>query len=106
MLVDVDSSKLPDKALRFVLAPSKTPASAAYGSLLPDTSSCEDGRVCEVCPEGMVMVKELATRVREGGGGALIADYGEEEITKSTLRVNRLVLFFWNKVWLSSFVGQ
>ena len=99
VLVDIDPSKvLPEKGLRFVLAPGQTPATAAYSSLLPPRSTQEDNRArggsdgdgewCEICPEGLVLAKELASRVREDGGAALVADYGEEKITKNTLRVS------------------
>ena len=77
--------------MRFVLAPSETPASVAYASLLPQERGGEDGtderEVCELCPEGLVMAKELASRVVEGGA-ALIADYGEESTRKNSLRVS------------------
>ena len=93
VLVDIDPSKEPEKALRFVLAPSETPASVAYASLLPqvrggDDSGPGDREVCELCPEGLVMAKELASRVVESGGAALIADYGEESTKKNSLRVS------------------
>ena len=92
MLVDIDPEKEPEKALRFVLAPSETPASVAYSSLLPQTRQERDGgdgvEWCELCPEGLVIAKELAERVKERGGAALVADYGEEMITKNTLRVS------------------
>ena len=42
----------------------------------------------EICPEGLVLVKEIAARVKQDGGGALIADYGEEGVRKHTLRVS------------------
>ena len=93
VLVDIDPDKTSEKALRFVLAPSETPASVAYASLLPQARSGreEDVEVCELCPEGLVIAKELASRVRESGGAALIADYGEESINKNTLRVRELI---------------
>ena len=92
MLVDIDPSKAPEKALRFVLAPGQTPASTAYASLLPQATHNDNGgggaEWCEICPEGLVLAKEMASRVTKDGGAALIADYGEEKITKSTLRVS------------------
>ena len=78
--------------MRFVLAPSKTAASVAYASLLPQVTGQgkgNDGEWCELCPEGLVIAKELASRVVESGGAALIADYGEETVTKNTLRVSK-----------------
>ena len=86
----MDPDKAPEKALRFVLAPGQTPASAAYTSLLPQVTydRGSDGEWCEICPEGLVLSKELASRVTKDGGAALIADYGEQKITKNTLRVS------------------
>ncbi|XP_064402936.1 protein arginine methyltransferase NDUFAF7, mitochondrial-like [Halichondria panicea] len=82
VLVDIDPSS--EGRLRFVVAPGPTVASTAYASLLPPTHECE---WCEVCPEGLVTVKEMAQRIREvGGGAALIADYGEDGTKKNTLR--------------------
>lgn len=82
--MDIDPSS--EGRLRFVVAPGPTVASTAYASLLPPTHECE---WCEVCPEGLVTVKEMAQRIREvGGGAALIADYGEDGAKKNTLRVS------------------
>lgn len=82
--MDIDESKAPDRALQFVLAPSATPASAAYAS-----GEGQEGEWQEVCPQGLVYAQELAERVVERGGAALIADYGSKERTvKSTLRVS------------------
>ena len=91
VLVDIDPAS-GDKALRFVVAPGPTPASVGYASFLP----LGEGQWAEVCPEGMVVAKELAARVRDHGGAALIGDYGEEEGGhKYTLRVSgKKTLFF------------
>ncbi len=43
----------------------------------------------ELCPEAMVEVKELACRVREHGGAALVADYGGLGNDRHTLRVSQ-----------------
>ena len=86
--MDIDPSKEPEKALRFVLAPSVTPASMAYASLLPQARDSEGNELCELCPEGLVLAKELASRVKERGGAALIADYGEDSTRKNSLRVS------------------
>ncbi len=86
--MDIDPSS--EGRLRFVLAPGPTVASTAYASLLPPMHECE---WCEVCPEGLVTVKEMAQRIREvGGGAALIADYGEDGVKKNTLRVSGVLI--------------
>lgn len=87
VLVDIDSERENEKCLRFVIAPGPTSASTAYASLLPAESECVGCEWCEVCPEGLVLVKDIAERVREWGGAALIADYGEDGVKKNTLRV-------------------
>lgn len=83
MLIDIDPSA--DKRLRFVLAPSTTPASAGY------TTGREgaEGAWLEVCPQGLVLAQEIAERVVRGGGAALVADYGNRGGNKDTLRVSR-----------------
>ena len=87
VLVDIGPKNQSQKLLRFVLAPAPTPASAAYTNLLPPPPLAE-GEQGEVCPEGLVAVEELAMRVKESGGAALIADYGDMEIRRHTLRVS------------------
>ncbi|CAI8052226.1 Protein arginine methyltransferase NDUFAF7, mitochondrial [Geodia barretti] len=92
VLVDIDPEKS-DMSLRFVVAPGPTPASAAFSSLLPSRPSAsgeegEGGRVrqAEVCPEGLLVAKEIGRRVVEHGGAALVVDYGSETATNHTLR--------------------
>ena len=41
----------------------------------------------EVCAEGGVIVQQLARRIAEDGGAALIADYGHEGTKTDTFRV-------------------
>jgi len=85
VLVDIDPEKSSQKLLRFVLAPGPTPASEGYAALLPPSAEGGHG---EVCPEGLVIVRELAARVRAHGGAALVADYGDVAIRRHTLRVS------------------
>lgn len=44
----------------------------------------------EVCPEGGVTIQNLANRIAEDGGAALIADYGHDGIKTDTFRVSGL----------------
>lgn len=78
VLVDIDPEK-PD-TLRFVVAPSHTLASS--------TLVQEDERRThvEVCAEGGVLVQQLARRITEDGGAALIADYGHDGTKTDTFR--------------------
>ncbi len=41
----------------------------------------------EVCAEGGVIVQQLARRISEDGGAALIADYGHDGTKTDTFRV-------------------
>ncbi|CDQ59217.1 unnamed protein product [Oncorhynchus mykiss] len=43
-------------------------------------------RLVEVCPEGGVIVQQLANRIAEDGGAALIADYGHGGTKTDTFR--------------------
>ncbi|XP_061563475.1 protein arginine methyltransferase NDUFAF7, mitochondrial [Cololabis saira] len=78
VLVDIDPEK-PD-ALRFVMAPSATLAS----STLVQADERRDH--VEVCAEGGVVVQQLARRIVQDGGAALIADYGHDGTKTDTFR--------------------
>ncbi|XP_070843544.1 protein arginine methyltransferase NDUFAF7, mitochondrial isoform X1 [Chaetodon trifascialis] len=78
VMVDID----PEKAdqLRFVVAPSPTLASSTL------IQAGERRSHVEVCPEGGVIVQQLARRIAEDGGAALIADYGHDGTKTDTFR--------------------
>ncbi|XP_038161294.1 protein arginine methyltransferase NDUFAF7, mitochondrial [Cyprinodon tularosa] len=78
VLVDIDPAD-PDR-LRFVLAPTPTLAS----STLVQAEERRDH--VEVCAEGGVIVQQLARRIQEEGGAALIADYGHDGTKTDTFR--------------------
>ncbi|XP_029705448.1 protein arginine methyltransferase NDUFAF7, mitochondrial isoform X2 [Takifugu rubripes] len=78
VLVDIHPEK--PEQLRFVLAPSPTLASSAL------VQADERRSHVEVCAEGGVLVQQLARRVAEHGGAALIADYGHDGTKTDTLR--------------------
>mmetsp|Transcript_12291 Transcript_12291/g.29265 ORF Transcript_12291/g.29265 Transcript_12291/m.29265 type:complete len:607 (-) Transcript_12291:108-1928(-) len=70
--------------LRQVLAPNITPAV----ELFLESSNYYNqpvGTVVEVCPEGIMLVQDIAKVLDEGDGAALIFDYGQEG-TGDTLR--------------------
>jgi SAM-dependent MidA family methyltransferase len=79
--------------LRIVTAPEVTPALKTLlnvddeGNFLDSnatsSSSIEIGHVVEVCPEGILLVQEVAALLEQQGGAALIVDYGEEGSTDS-----------------------
>lgn len=78
VMVDIDPDK-PDK-LRFVVFPAPTLASTTL------IQADEQREHVEVCAEGGVIVQNLATRVSEDGGAALIADYGHDGTKTDTFR--------------------
>ncbi|XP_061560075.1 protein arginine methyltransferase NDUFAF7, mitochondrial [Phycodurus eques] len=78
VMVDVDVDK--PGQLRFVLAPSPTLASTTL------VQRDENREHVEVCAEGGVIIQQLARRVAEHGGAALIADYGHDGAKTDTFR--------------------
>ncbi|GFO34673.1 NADP dehydrogenase [ubiquinone] complex i, assembly factor 7-like [Plakobranchus ocellatus] len=79
VMIDVDPEK---DGLRFVLAPSDTPASKAY---LQVTSS-EERKNLEVCPGAGIVVQEITKRIAKDGGFSLLADYGHSGEKGGTFR--------------------
>uniref|UniRef100_A0A4W5MRJ0 Protein arginine methyltransferase NDUFAF7 n=1 Tax=Hucho hucho TaxID=62062 RepID=A0A4W5MRJ0_9TELE len=80
VMVDIDQDE-PGK-LRFVIVPAPTLASTQLIQVN------EVRRLVEVCPEGGVIVQQLANRIAEDGGAALIADYGHGGTKTDMFRVN------------------
>ncbi|KAM6905717.1 protein arginine methyltransferase NDUFAF7, mitochondrial [Lycodopsis pacificus] len=78
VMVDIDPEK--PEQLRFVVAPSPTPASSTL------VQADERRGHVEVCAEGGVVVQQLARRIVEDGGAALIADYGHDGTKTDTFR--------------------
>uniref|UniRef100_A0A6J0T8U3 Protein arginine methyltransferase NDUFAF7 n=2 Tax=Pogona vitticeps TaxID=103695 RepID=A0A6J0T8U3_9SAUR len=78
LLVDIDPGA-PDK-LRFVLAPSITPATKAF---IHDEESRNH---VEVCPDAGIIIQKLAQNIEENGGAALIVDYGHDGTKTDTFR--------------------
>ena len=87
MLVDIDHTHSSGTSLKFILSRAATAASALYSSLsVTRKEEAKEGEWLEVCPQGLLHAEEMAERVVEYGGAALIADYGGEG-TKNSLRV-------------------
>ncbi|XP_021178119.2 protein arginine methyltransferase NDUFAF7, mitochondrial isoform X3 [Fundulus heteroclitus] len=78
VLVDIHPAD-PDR-LRFVIAPTPTLASSTL------VQAGERRSHVEVCAEGGVVVQQLARRIQEEGGAALIADYGHDGTKTDTFR--------------------
>ncbi|KAL3784778.1 hypothetical protein ACHAWO_006424 [Cyclotella atomus] len=77
--------------LRFVLPPDTTPALRTLlrvngkGAPMNDNHAAQSldalpvGSVIEACPEGLILVQDIADRIEKcNGGAALIVDYGED----------------------------
>jgi len=85
VMVDIADSKLVDSGLQLVQA--RRPYQEV---LLQHALSAGDEREhVEVCPEGGVLVQELANRIAIDGGFGLIADYGHEGEKEDTFRAFR-----------------
>eukprot|EP00250_Pteridium_aquilinum_P005519 c15600_g1_i2 orf=468-1946(-) len=86
-LVDVDD--VSERGLRFVLSPNPTTASNLYLAKRFKWASLKEKESlnqAEVCPQAMKLTYEIAKRVGEDGGGALIIDYGEDNIISDSLQ--------------------
>ncbi|CAH1790703.1 unnamed protein product [Owenia fusiformis] len=81
VLIDIDEEDGPHH-LRFVVSRGPTLASKTMLHLKPgDTRSH-----VEVCPEGGILVCDIAKRLKQDGGFALIADYGHDGDKMDTFR--------------------
>ncbi|XP_054474192.1 protein arginine methyltransferase NDUFAF7, mitochondrial [Anoplopoma fimbria] len=78
VMVDIDPEKT--EQLRFVVAPSPTLASSTL------VQADERRGHVEVCADGGVVVQQMARRIEEDGGAALIADYGHDGTKTDTFR--------------------
>ncbi|XP_074472787.1 protein arginine methyltransferase NDUFAF7, mitochondrial [Sebastes fasciatus] len=78
VMVDIDPEK--QDQLRFVVLPSPTLASSTL------VQADERRGHVEVCADGGVVVQQLARRIQEVGGAALIADYGHDGTKTDTFR--------------------
>ncbi|XP_029902590.1 protein arginine methyltransferase NDUFAF7, mitochondrial [Myripristis murdjan] len=78
VMVDIEPDE-PER-LRFVVAPTPTLASSTL------VQADEKRNHVEVCPEGGVIIQQLANRISESGGAALIADYGHDGTKTDTFR--------------------
>lgn len=79
VMIDIDPQK---EGLRFVLAPTDTPASKAYLHV----SSTEERSNLEVCPSAAIIVQEVTKRILQHGGFSLFADYGHSGEKGGTFR--------------------
>lgn len=88
-LIDVADDDSPHH-FRFVLAPKPTPASNLFlRKRLKWAGRLEKNTQVEVCPGGLKIAADIAKRVGEDGGGALIIDYGENRLVQDSLQAIR-----------------
>ncbi|CAL4080592.1 unnamed protein product, partial [Meganyctiphanes norvegica] len=80
LLVDLDDSDDGPHHLRYVISRHGTPAAKVY------IHSSEIRKELEVCPEAGVVMNDLARRIEENGGAALIMDYGHNGTETDTFR--------------------
>ncbi|CAM6127199.1 unnamed protein product [Calypogeia fissa] len=89
-LVDVAENHEP--GFRFVLSPRPTPASTLYLEqrlLWATTEEKAQLEHVEVCPQAWMLAQDIARRIAEDGGGALIIDYGEAKVSTGSLQAIR-----------------
>lgn len=79
VLIDIDEGDGPHH-LRYVLSRAETPATKVF--IQPEETRDE----IEVSPDAAVLCEELASRIEEDGGIALIMDYGHDGKDSSTFR--------------------
>jgi NADH dehydrogenase [ubiquinone] 1 alpha subcomplex assembly factor 7 len=88
--INVGNKKRP--RLRIVLAPEVTPALKTLMNVddegktlnaMTSDKSLQVGDIVEVCPEGILLVQDIASLLDQQGGAALLIDYGEEGSTDS-----------------------
>jgi NADH dehydrogenase [ubiquinone] 1 alpha subcomplex assembly factor 7 len=78
------------QGFRFVLSPGPTTASSLYLAKRMKWASLEEKAKIEhveVCPSALKLTAEIARRVGEDGGGALV-DYGDNVIVSDSLQVS------------------
>ncbi|CAK9267696.1 unnamed protein product [Sphagnum jensenii] len=89
-LVDVAEGSGP--GFWFVLSPGPTTASSLYLAKQMKWPSLEEKAKIEhveVCPSALKLTAEIARRVGEDGGGALVVDYGDNVIVSDSLQAIR-----------------
>ena len=79
ILIDIDEKN--NNKLRFVQSKYSTPATQ-----LVDAKCNRDKKAIEISPKAGVIVQQLSDRIDKFGGGALIADYGQDEAAEDSFR--------------------
>lgn len=73
-----------------MLSPAPTTASKLYLTQRMKWATLEEKAELEhieVCPQALKLTAEIAKRVGEDGGGALIVDYGDDKPISDSLQV-------------------
>jgi NADH dehydrogenase [ubiquinone] 1 alpha subcomplex assembly factor 7 len=78
--------------LRIVVSPNVSPACQTLLNVNEETGQMEHddpspvGTVCEVCPEGILLVQDIRQLLERNGGAALLIDYGNDDGATDSLR--------------------
>ncbi|XP_019454282.1 PREDICTED: protein arginine methyltransferase NDUFAF7 homolog, mitochondrial [Lupinus angustifolius] len=80
-----------DSSFRFVLSPQPTPATLYLLKRCKWAAPEEIAELnqIEVCPQAMELTETIANRISSDGGGALIIDYGFNEVISDSLQAIR-----------------
>lgn len=73
-----------------MLSPGPTTASKMYLARRMKWATLEEEAKIEhveVCPQALKLTAEIAKRLGEDGGGALVVDYGDDGIVSDSLQV-------------------
>jgi NADH dehydrogenase [ubiquinone] 1 alpha subcomplex assembly factor 7 len=87
-LVDLDTSLESPYHFRYVLAPGSTPAVVTFMRRARNMNVAEGDSV-EVCPAGVAVAHDIAKRVGQHKGAALLVDYGENRALAQSLQAIR-----------------
>ncbi|XP_004505701.1 uncharacterized protein [Cicer arietinum] len=80
-----------DSSLHFVLSPHPTPATLYLLKRVKWAATEEIAKLnqIEICPKAMDLTQNIVERISSDGGGALIIDYGLDEVVSDSLQAIR-----------------
>eukprot|EP00850_Spirogloea_muscicola_P020329 SM000212S06922 [mRNA] locus=s212:103536:106650:- [translate_table: standard] len=94
-------------SFRYVLSNGPSTATRLYLPGRLKIASLEErarAKQIEVCPGGLKLAADIAKRVGQDGGGALIIDYGEDNLIADSLQACPSHLFLVSVTWKHEFV--
>eukprot|EP00850_Spirogloea_muscicola_P012196 SM000078S22055 [mRNA] locus=s78:129726:131986:- [translate_table: standard] len=102
-LIDIAEEDGGAYPFRYVLSNGPSTATRLYLTGRLKIASLEErarAKQIEVCPGGLKLAADIAKRVGQDGGGALIIDYGEDNIIADSLQACPSHPFLVSVVWL------